>query len=222
MTNTPETQERTGPVRLTVVSDFICPWCYVGLTEIERLYRNWEIELDWAPFFLDPSIPPEGRTRAAQPADAPESPLEARGKRLGLDFRRGRTFTPHTLLALQASEFARQHGSTEQVIAYHRALFRAYFTDHENLMDPAVLVRHAAAAGLDGEALRDALANGTHEAAVNEAIEQSYAIGVQAIPTFILDEQYAVVGAQEYATLERVMEQMQGRRRATPLPDPQA
>jgi predicted DsbA family dithiol-disulfide isomerase len=190
--------------------------------EIERLYRHWEIELDWAPFFLDPSIPPEGRARAPQAPDAPETPVEARGKRLGLEFRRGRTFTPHTILSLQAGEWAAATGTTQQVIDYHRALFKAYFTDFEDLMDLDVLVRHADAVGLPGATLREVLVNGTYADATNEAIEQSYAVGVQAIPTFILDEQYAVVGAQEYETLERVMEQLNAKRRDTPLPDPHA
>ena len=190
--------------------------------EVERIYEHWDIEIDWAPFFLDPSIPPEGRARQPQAAGSPETPVEARGKRLGLDFRRGRTFTPHTLLALQAGEFVRQHGTTQQVIDYHRVLFKAYFTDFENLMDAEVLVRHGEAVGLDGAAMRAALADGTHEQEVNEGIEHSYAVGVSAIPTFILDERYAVVGAQEYDTLERVMEQLKVKRRESPLPDPHA
>lgn len=190
--------------------------------EIERLYRNWDIELAWAPFFLDPSIPPEGRPRAPQAPDAPETPVEARGKRLDLDFRRGRTFTPHTILSLQAGEWAAAHGTTQQVIDYHRALFKAYFTDFENLMEIDVLVRHAEAVGLDAAALREALLTGSMLDETNEAIEHSYAVGVQAIPTFILDDRYAVVGAQEYDTLERVMEQLKAKRRETPLPDPHA
>ena len=190
--------------------------------EVERLYRNWDIELNWAPFFLDPSIPPEGRPRQPQASGTPETPVEVRGKRLGLDFRRGRTFTPHTILSLQAGEFASQHGTTQQVIDYHRALFKAYFTDFENLMDAEVLVRHAEEVGLDAAAMRDALANGTVAQEVNDGIEHSYAVGVSAIPTFILEERYAVVGAQEYDTLERVMEQLKAKRRETPLPDPHA
>ena len=190
--------------------------------EVERLYRNWEIELDWAPYFLDPSIPPQGRERAPQPPGAPETPVEARGKTLGLDFRRGRTFTPHTILSLQAGEWAAKHGTTQQVIDYHRVLFKAYFTDFENLMDIEVLVRHAAEVGLDAEALREALTSGSILQETNEAIEHSYAVGVQAIPTFILDDKYAVVGAQPYEVLERVMEQLNVPRRETPLPDPHA
>ena len=139
--------------------------------EVERLYQNWDVVLDWAPFFLDPSIPPEGRPRAPQTTtDTPKSDLELRGESLGIEFRRGRTFTPHTLLALQAGEFASRHGTTEQVIAFHLGLFKAYFTDFENLMDPEVLVRYASPAGLDDEALRQALATGTHRAEVDQGI----------------------------------------------------
>lgn len=108
------------------------------------------------------------------------------------------------------------------MIDYHRALFKAYFTDFEDLMDIDVLVRHAEAVGLDAVALREALVTGSKLDSTNEAIEQSYAIGVQAIPTFVLEGQYAVVGAQEYDVLERVMEQLKAKRRETPLPDPHA
>ena len=185
--------------------------------EVERLYQQWDVALDWAPFFLDPSIPPEGRARTRQTAtDTPQSPLEARGESLGVEFRRGRTFTPHTLLALQAGEFARQHGTTEQVIAYHRALFKAYFTDFEDLMDAEVLVRHAVGAGLDGAALRVALEQETHLQETLAGIERSYEIGVTGIPTFILNDQYAVVGAQDYATFEQVFERLGARRREGP------
>lgn len=195
-------------LKVTVVSDYICPWCYIGLEEIERLYGEWDIDLDWAPFFLDPSIPPEGRARAPQAPDAPPTPVEARGETLGLDFRRGRTFTPHTLLALQAGAFSEATGTTQQIMDYHRALFKAYFTDFENLMDIDVLVKHADACGLDGTALREALENKTYEAEVNAGIEQSYAIGVTGIPTFILNDQYAVVGAQTHDVFERVFAQL--------------
>jgi len=116
----------------------------------------------------------------------------------------------------------REHATTQQQLDFHRALFTAYFTDFENLMDAEVLVRHAESVGLDGAALRTALAEGTYLEQTNEGIEHAYAVGVQAIPTFILDEQYAVVGAQEYDTLERVMENLHAKRREVPLPDPHA
>ena len=209
-TNATDTSTR---LKVKVVSDFICPWCYIGLEEIERLYAEWDIDLDWAPYFLDPSIPPEGRARAPQAPDAPPTPVETRGEALGLEFRRGRTFTPHTLVALQAGAFARHHGTTAQVFAYHRALFKAYFTDFEDLMDVEVLVRHAEACGLEGAAMRAALAERTYEDEVNAEIEEAYAVGVTGIPTFILNDQYAVVGAQTRDVFERVFTQLGAQRR---------
>ena len=205
--------ETSTRLKVTVVSDFICPWCYIGLEEIERMYSEWDIELGWAPFFLDPSIPPEGRAREPQAPGTPPSPVEQRGATLGLEFRRGRTFTPHTLLALQAGAFAEHTGTTQQIFDYHRALFKAYFTDFENLMDVEVLVKHADACGLDGAALREALERKTYEDEVNAGIEESYAIGVTGIPTFILNEQYAVVGAQTHDVFERVFTQLGAKRR---------
>ncbi len=218
MTSIQDIANTATGLKVTVVSDFICPWCYVGLQTIDRLWREYDITLDWAPFFLDPTVPPEGRPRKPQSSpDAPKSDLELRGEAVGIEFRRGREFTPHTHLALQASEFAHQNGDTRTVIEYHRALFKAYFTDFEDLMDPEVLVKHAAASGLDGDAMRTALAEGTYVEAVDRGIEHSYAIGVQGIPTFILNDQYAIVGAQDYSTFEKVMERLGVARREEPL-----
>lgn len=189
--------------------------------EVERVYREWDVTLEWAPFFLDPSIPPEGRVRAPMIAPgAPPSALEQRGEGLGLTFTRGRTFQPHTHRALEAGEWVARHGDTEQVIEYHRRLFRAHFTDQENLMELDVLAREATAAGLDGAALRADLETGALRADVDGRIAEARAVGVTAIPTFIFDGQYAVVGAHEYPTLVRVLEQLGARRRETPLAQP--
>ncbi|GMU41022.1 MAG: hypothetical protein AMXMBFR23_18880 [Chloroflexota bacterium] len=182
--------------------------------EVERLEREWNVVLDWAPFYLDPTIPPEGRTRTPQTTpDSPKSALEERGERLGIEFRRGRTFTPNTHRALEAAYWSREHASHEQDTAFHYALYRAFFTDHRDLSDIDILVELARGVGLDGDDLRDALTTGRHRAAVDEGIEHSYAIGVSAIPTFIINDQYAVVGAQEYDVLERVMAKLGGRKR---------
>lgn len=87
-------------------------------------------------------------------------------------------------------------------------------------MDPEVLVRHAVEAGMDGAALRSALADGAYREQVDRGIEHSYAIGVSAIPTFIFDDQYAIVGAHEREIFERVLTQLGAARRAVPLPPP--
>lgn len=189
--------------------------------EVERVYREWEVTLEWAPFYLDPSIPPEGRVRAPTTTpDTPPSAMELRGEALGIKFARGRTFQPNTHLALEAGEWVSEFGTTEQVIEFHRRLFRVHFTDHESIMSLDVLAREATATGLDGGALRAALESGEVRAVVDEGIAHAYAIGVTAIPTFIFDGKYAVVGAHENPTFVQVLEQLGARRREVPLPQP--
>ncbi len=214
MTTLQDAADPTTKLKVTVVSDFICPWCYIGLEVIDRLWQRYDFTLDWAPYFLDPSIPPEGRSRV--PTTTPETPksdLEKRAESEGIELRRGRTFTPHTHLALQASEWARERGDSRTVLEYHRGLFKAHFTAHENLMDVDVLARVADEVGLDGQDLRVALAEGQYRQAVDEGIDHSYAIGVTGIPTFILNDQYAVVGAQPFEVFERVMAELGVERR---------
>lgn len=186
--------------------------------EVERIQREWDVEIEWQPFFLDPTIPAEGRKRSPQTTgDTPKSQLELRGESLGIEFRRGRTFTPNSHLALQAGEWAQKHGTLDQLHAYHRALFKAFFTDFEDLGDAEVLVSHAEAVGLDHDALRTALETKAYEEQVNEGIQHSYNIGVTGIPTFIINDEYAVVGAQDYEVFERVFEKFGATRK--PLPD---
>lgn len=193
------------------------------------MYREWDVELKWAPFLLDPSIPPQGRERARQTTpDTPKSHLEARGESAGLEFRRGRTFTPNSMLALQAGEYAQHHGTPEQVTAFHRGLFKANFTDFENISEVEVLARIAGEHGFDADDVRDALTTDRFRAQLDQGIAHSYEIGVTGIPTFIFNDRYAVVGAQEYDTFEQALTQLGAQRRdgaqpngGTPPPDPE-
>jgi len=181
--------------------------------EIEKLQAEWDVDVEWAPFFLDPTIPPEGRERAPRTTpDSPKSHLELRGEQLGIEFRRGRTFTPNSHLSLQAAEFAREHGTREQQHELHKALFEGHFTTFENLGELDTLVRIGAQVGLDESALRAALEGGTYVQQVDDGINWARSVGVTGIPTFILNNQYAVVGAQEYAVLSQVMEQIGAKR----------
>lgn len=201
-----EAQTPAGPGSITVVSDFACPWCYVGLVEIDRLRQEFEVEIDFAPYLLDPSVPPEGRTR--EPYTKPEDPpthLEERGGRVGIDFKRGRTFHANSHLSLEAAEFAAEHGKSWE---FRRALFKAYFEDLVNIGDVETLVNIAESAGLDGAALREALTDRRYRDLVDEGIDWSRSIGVTGVPTFVINDQYGVVGAQEYPVLVDVMEQL--------------
>lgn len=175
--------------------------------EVEKLRRDYDVDVRWAPFLLDPSIPPEGRSREpyTKPGDPPTD-LELRGRRSGIEFRRGRTFTPNSLLSLETAEYAQDCGHDGD--ALHRALFRTHFEENGDLGDLDTLVRLGDEAGLDAADLREALESGRYRQRVADGIGWARAIGVTGVPTFIFNDRYGVVGAQEYDVFERVMEQL--------------
>lgn len=160
----------------------------------------------FAPFLLDPSIPPEGKPRKpyTRPGDPP-TPMEERAQSLGLHFTRGRTFTSNSHLALEAAEFAAEHGDG---IAFHRRMFRAYFDDLEDIGQLDVVVRVGKEAGLDEAALREALTTRHYRQQVDDGLRWSREIGVTAVPTFVFDEKYGFAGAQDYETFTSVVQRL--------------
>jgi predicted DsbA family dithiol-disulfide isomerase len=163
----------------------------------------------FSPFFLDPSTPPEGKPRRqmTRPGDPP-TPIELRGESLGLTYTRGRTWTSNSHLALEAAEFAAEHGAT---IPFHRAMFKAYFEDLADVGDVETLVRVGSEVGLPAAELREALTNGRYRDEVDEEIAWAQQIGVTAVPTFVLGGKYAIVGAQEGQVFENILQNRLGR-----------
>jgi predicted DsbA family dithiol-disulfide isomerase len=179
--------------------------------EVERLKTEYEVEVEFAPFLLDPSVPPEGKPRRqmSQP-DSPPSYLEQRGERLGIRFRRGRTHTSNSHLALEAAEFAVEHGAGWD---FHKAMLKAYFDDLEDIGKADTVVRVGESVGLETAGLTEALQSRRYRDVVDEGIAWSRSIGVTAIPTFVFGERYGIVGAQEYEAFEQMMEKLGAKKR---------
>lgn len=119
-------------MRVAVVSDYICPWCYVGMARIDQLQRQFEIDVEWRPFELHPEIPPEGKDIGSRGA-AYYQQLRVLAEEAGLAFQPP-TRVPNSRRALQAAEFAREQRAFD---AYHRALFQAYFGQGRDIGEPA-------------------------------------------------------------------------------------
>ncbi len=164
----------------------------------------------WVPFFLDPTIPPEGRVREpTTTAETPKSALELRGEASGIVFRRGRRFTPNTHRALELQEYAYANGLEGPAIdALHRELFKAHFDDHVDISNIDVLTEIAGRHDMNRDDVRAALTTGRFADEVDAGIEWSRAIGVTGIPTFIFNQKYAIVGAQEYPAFQRVLQRL--------------
>ena len=139
-----------------------------------------------------------------QPGDPP-SALEQRGTELGIAFTRGRTWSSNSYLALQAGEWA---GERLDGDGFHRAMLKAYFEDLADIGSIDGIVAIAEAAGLPGSELRVALESGTFKQQTDDGLRWSHAIGVTAVPTFVFDDKYGVVGAQPYQVLEETMREM--------------
>jgi predicted DsbA family dithiol-disulfide isomerase len=192
--------------RIQVVSDVVCPWCYIGKRRLERaldLLGRKDIQPHWTAFQLNPSAPPGGwnrrEYRIAKFGSAEVSArLEARvleaGAREGIEFRFDRiektpnTFDAHRLIWLGGRE-ARQDAIVE-------ALFRAYFIDGRNIGDRAVLRNVADEAGLERESVSALFAGnlGTDEVTRDET--EARAHGVSVVPTFFVNGEALTSGAQ--------------------------
>jgi predicted DsbA family dithiol-disulfide isomerase len=207
---------------IDVVSDVVCPWCYLGKRRLERAINRMperKIVVRWHPFRLDPTIPPGGIDRreyltrkfgsleAIAPAHAN---LTALGEREGIAFRFDRiTRAPNTIDVHRLVRWATSAGRGEATV---ERLFAAYFTEGVDVGDRSALARLAADVGLtDDVAAR--LASTDDVAAVTAEVDEAYRIGVNGVPCFIIDRRYAVVGAHPAETLVEAVHKADAARR---------
>lgn len=196
-------------VRIDIVSDVMCPWCYIGKRRLERatalLGSDVAVEVNWRPFQLDPTLPPEGKDRRryleekfGSPERATEiySAVREAGEAEGIPF----DFEAIRLSAntLDAHRLIRWAGEVGRVMQDEVAeiLFRKYFTEGANLGDHRVLAEAAEEAGLDRTVVETKLKSDFDRQAVRAEVDQITRMGVSGVPCFILDGKYAVSGAQ--------------------------
>jgi predicted DsbA family dithiol-disulfide isomerase len=198
--------ESKSPLVIDVVSDVVCPWCYLGKRRLERalmLVPATDIVVRWHPFQLDPTIPPGGMDRGdymrqkfgdVSRLEAVHERLVAFGREEGVDYRFdaiGRS--PNTLDAhrvVRWTPVAQQDGIVE-------ALFKAYFTDGSDVGDHAVLADIGSLFGLDRETTLARLTSDEDREAVRAEIAEAQRIGVTGVPCFIVGGRYAVMGAEQ-------------------------
>lgn len=194
------------PLSVDVVSDVVCPWCYLGKRRLEaaaKLVPEIPLRVRWRPFQLDPTIPPEGMPRAeyvrrkfgsADALDRPNAHLAGAGAELGIQYAFDRIKrSPNTLDAHRLIRWAEGNGHQEQMV---ERLFRLYFTEGADVGDPAVLAQAAADTGMNSAAIAADLATDRDREAVRSEIGAASAAGVTGVPCFIFDLRAAVMGAQ--------------------------
>jgi predicted DsbA family dithiol-disulfide isomerase len=208
-------------VSIDIVSDTICPWCYLGKRRLEAalaLRPELDVQRRWHPYQLDPGIPREGVNHAQRLAakfgslvrlDAAHARLRELGKSVGIAFAFERIpRTPDTITTHCLTRWAFAQGGAALEDAMVGRLFRGFFEDGEDLTSVDVLVRLAAEVGLDAETTRDGLVSGADELKVRNEADGWRRAGIDAVPTFLFDGHWAVSGAQEVETFVQVLDRV--------------
>jgi predicted DsbA family dithiol-disulfide isomerase len=206
--------------RFRVVSDLVCPWCYIGKRRLEaalhELPPGTDAAVSWHPFQLNPGMPPEGMDRNeyrlrkfgdAERCRAMDAQLTEVGKSVGIDFRFDLQSTiPNTFDSHRVIWLAGRLGVQDSVM---EALFRAYFREGANFSERAQLVKVAVAAGLEAARVERLLGSEEGAAQVHAEEREVKAFGVSAVPLFIIQDRIAVSGAQPPEVLLQALAQAQ-------------
>ncbi len=206
------------PLTIDIVSDVVCPWCFVGKRKLAAALDLYAKErpdapapqVTWRPFQLNPQMPAEGMLRTeyvqrkfGRSGTEVYARVSQAGKSVGIDFafdrivRQPNTLAPHALIAL-----AGEHGKQDAVVD---ALFHAYVLDGRDLTDAATLTEVATGAGLPRDAVEVCLADEQARRTVAGEDEQAREMGVSGVPCFIFNGRTAVSGAHEPQTLLQAM-----------------
>ena len=203
-------------ISIDVISDVICPWCFLGKRRLDKaiaLLAGVKIEVNWRPFFLDPTLPAEGMSRrtylenkfGTERLKTIHDPLIAAGKADGVPYAFDKiTRTPNTMDAHRLIRWSHASGKQHDV---SERLFMAYFNGGLDIGDRTMLAKIAGEAGMDGSDVSTKLDSDADVAAVNAEVEHAYRMGVTGVPCFIFAQKQGLMGAQPAEVLAEAINQ---------------
>ncbi len=196
-------------VTIDLVSDVVCPWCYLGKARLELAIAEVQdevgIDINWRPYRLNPDIPPEGvdqkayleeKLGGAEAVARGHEMLTKLGKEVGINYDfEAIKIGPNTLDAHRLIHWAllESRETQDRVVT---ALFKANFEEGRNIGDHTVLADLAEACGMDRKLVENLLASEADKDSVIGEIDAAQKMGVNGVPFFIMDGQYAISGAQ--------------------------
>lgn len=214
--------DRANPFTIDVVSDVVCPWCFIGKRNLEQALEGLPdmagAVVRWHPFELNPDLPAEGIDRrdylAAKfggPAGAADvyARVSAAGERSGIAFdfdaiaRQPNTREAHRLIA-----WAQARGDAGPLV---ERLFRAYFLEGRWIGDRDTLIALAAESGVDADAARNWLASDRGKAEIAQAEARARELGITGVPFFIFDGRVGLSGAHPPESIRDAIRQAQDR-----------
>ena len=214
----PDAQKSLTPLQIDVVSDVVCPWCFIGKRRLEKalaLKPDIPVEVRYHPYFLNPWVPREGISRddyLTAKFGSPERYKGIAGRVADAAASEGLTYAvdkmkrqPNTLDCHRLILWAQSSGKAP---AMKQRLMDLYFTEGADLSDREVLVQAAADIGMDPAKTRELLASDADVERVEAAANSAKDAGIDGVPTFILGGVAAISGAQAPEVLANAIEQV--------------
>jgi predicted DsbA family dithiol-disulfide isomerase len=206
------------PLKIDIVSDVVCPWCYIGKRRIEdalALVPDVPVELHWRPFFLNPWVPREGISREeylTKKFGSVEAYKNIAGRVVAAASEEGLVYRPDQVRrqpnTTDCHRLIHWAEATGKAAEMKQRLMELYFRDGGDLTDPEVLVQAAADCGLDAADMRRRLATDEDVALVSGDAQEAADKGISGVPTYVFAHKYAVSGAQPAEMLARAIRQV--------------
>jgi predicted DsbA family dithiol-disulfide isomerase len=203
-------------IRIDIIVDTVCPWCYVGKARFEKALRSRAYEnimIGWRPFQLNPHMPREGQDRESylidkfgslQRAERSYQSLQKAGEKEGVAFHFDRIqSTPNTVDSHRLIAFAGRAGLQNDVVD---ALFKGYFSFGRDIGNPEILSDIAAETSLDRAETLEYLKSETDRDMVMAEDDMVRDLGVNGVPCYIIDRKYAISGAQSPEVFMQVLD----------------
>jgi predicted DsbA family dithiol-disulfide isomerase len=183
------------PLIIDVVSDVVCPWCYVGKRRLEATLaarKDIAAEIRWRPFLLDPTVPRAGKPRidyitgkfgGVDKITPGHQRLAGLGKNIGIDFNfEAIEVQPNTIDAHRVIAWATEAGKADALV---ENLFADFFVNGVNLADRASLAAAAGRAGMDAKTVAADLASGKDDEIIAKQAQAASASGIGGVPFFV-------------------------------------
>ncbi|SDR09565.1 Predicted dithiol-disulfide isomerase, DsbA family [Chryseobacterium soldanellicola] len=206
-------------MKIEIWSDVMCPFCYIGKHNFEKALEKLpfkdEVKVEWKSFQLDPTLNAseaistieyfkEKKGVSEEQAKQMMQQVLQMGKNSGIDFNFEKALITNTFPAHKLLHLAKKYDKCSQM---EEALFQSHFLNGENVADTETLISMAESLGIDKEETRQALTSNKYDYEVSQDIQEAKNHGVTGVPFFILNEKYAVSGAQPVELFKNALTQ---------------
>ncbi|RYU80266.1 DsbA family oxidoreductase [Hymenobacter persicinus] len=216
-------------MKVEIWSDIMCPFCYIGKRRFEEALAHFpqadQVQVQWRSFELDPNMQTnpnqtihellaERKGMSVEQGRQMNTQMAQHATTVGLEFNFDKTIPANTFNAHRLIHLAAAHDRQD---AMKERIFRAYFTEGQNIDDPATLRALAAEIGLPAAEVEQLLASDAYAQEVRHDEYQARQIGVRGVPYFVFADKYAVSGAQPSELFQEVLEKVWEEARPTPV-----